>query len=155
MSYKVRVFPVVCAGAAVLLSACTQTGTVPPMELAQPAAGAAGKEVITERHWKLVEVMGQPVSAGPKEPYILLKEDGHRLVGNGGCNGLGATYELKEPQRLAFTQIVSTMMACPNLATEQTMFKALEMTDSYTLNGNDLVLNRARMAPLARFKALD
>jgi hypothetical protein len=45
-------------------------------------------------------------------------------------------------------------MACPNLETETHFFKALQMADNYILNGDTLILNKARMAPLARFEAV-
>jgi hypothetical protein len=38
------------------------------------------------------------------------------------------------------------------METETELLKVLSMVDSYDLVGDTLVLNRARMAPLARFK---
>ena len=46
------------------------------------------------------------------------------------------------------------MMACDNMADEATLAKVLEMVDNYTISGNTLSLNKARMAPLARFKLI-
>jgi hypothetical protein len=37
---------------------------------------------------------------------------------------------------------------------ETDMNKALNMTDSYSVKEDTLILNRARMAPLARFEAV-
>jgi heat shock protein HslJ len=37
---------------------------------------------------------------------------------------------------------------------ETQFLKVLEMADNYTIAGDNLVLNRARMAPLARFKSV-
>lgn len=152
MSYCSHVRPVMLSGLALLVTACASPETLPPPDLAERAATDDG---LTERYWKLVEVMGQPVTAGAKEPHIILKDKDQRVIGTGGCNGMGGTYTLSSPERIRFSQIVSTMMACPSgMDTEQNMFKALEMADSYYLKGDELVLNRARMAPLARFKAV-
>lgn len=48
---------------------------------------------------------------------------------------------------------MSTMMACDNMEIETGFKKVLEQTDNYTVDGNTLSFNKARMAPLARFEA--
>jgi hypothetical protein len=46
--------------------------------------------------------------------------------------------------------VMSTLMACEEgMETEQALNEVLGMVDNYTLNGELLSLNRARMAPLA------
>jgi len=46
-------------------------------------------------------------------------------------------------------------MACPDMTIEQGFLKAINSADNYNLvDGQKLVLNRARMAPLARFEAV-
>jgi heat shock protein HslJ len=51
-----------------------------------------------------------------------------------------------------FKQLASTMMACENMADEEGLAKVLGMADNYTIVNDVLSLNKARMAPLARFK---
>ena len=112
---------------------------------------------LTGKYWKLVEVMGeqvQPKVGLGKEAHIVLKEETNRVQGNGGCNNLMGGYELGANNRIRFTQMASTMMACPDMTTEQKFAKALETADGYLLKGDTLILNRARMAPLARFVAV-
>ena len=48
------------------------------------------------------------------------------------------------------------MMACLNMEIENELKRALEMADNYSLtaDGKYLSLNRARMAPLARFEVV-
>lgn len=46
------------------------------------------------------------------------------------------------------------MMACPGVEGEERFLDVLTRADSYSLRGDTLVLNRARMAPLARFVAV-
>ena len=44
-------------------------------------------------------------------------------------------------------------MACPDMTVEQDFLEMLETVDSYAIGSDGtLSLNRARMAPLARFK---
>ncbi len=108
---------------------------------------------LTDRYWKLIEVGGKAVADGStqKEPYIQLNSEDNRLQATGGCNGLGGTYELKEPNRISFSQLIGTMMACENMEVENGLKRALESADSYHVQGDTLQLFRARMAPLAKF----
>lgn len=112
-------------------------------------------ETITGRYWKLIEIQGQAVAEGStqKEPYIQLNSDDQRVEASGGCNGMGGTYELSEPNRIKFSQLIGTMMACENMEVENGLRRALESADSYHLQGDTLQLFRARMAPLAKFVA--
>lgn len=112
--------------------------------------------VITERKWKLVELAGQPVGdkVNGKEPFLFLKKEESRYSASGGCNGIGGTYTLQDNGRIKFDQGMSTMMACENMEIENGLNKALVTADNYTISGDNLSLNKARMAPLARFKAV-
>lgn len=112
--------------------------------------------VITERRWKLVELAGKPVpdKVNGKEPFILLQQKDGRFLASGGCNGMGGTFTVQNNGRIKFSQGMSTRMACENMDVENGLTKALIDADNYSLNGDDLSLNKARMAPLARFKAV-
>ena len=112
--------------------------------------------VITDRKWKLVELAGKPVAdkVNDKEPFILLQKKDSRYSASGGCNGMGGTFTLQDNGRIKFSQGMSTMMACENMEIENGLREALTAADNYSLNGDDLSLNKARMAPLARFKAV-
>ncbi|MBB4807838.1 heat shock protein HslJ [Chryseobacterium defluvii] len=109
---------------------------------------------ITSKTWKLMEINGQPLQLknSKNNPYFSLDKAEMRYSGHGGCNGVSGTFEIKpEMMRIKFNQGMSTMMACDDLETEQLFTKALLAADNYTLNGNTLFLNKARMAPLAKF----
>lgn len=115
----------------------------------------SGNSDITERYWKLVELMGKPVGATAREPHLILKDVDGRIAGSGGCNALMGHYELRPGQRIQFSQMGATMMACAEgMDVEQQFFKMLEQVDNYSVNGNRLTLQRARMAPFARFEAV-
>ena len=117
---------------------------------------AQSEKSITEKYWKLIELNGNPVSLGmgQSEPHIVLKEGTERrFIGNGSCNNISGVYELGEHNRIKFSRGISTLMACPNMEIESGLLKALESADNYTLSEKGtLSLNRARMAPLARFE---
>ena len=109
---------------------------------------------LVEKHWKLTELMGEPVTTTGKDAYITFKIDGNRVIGNGGCNNLFGTYQLGVANGVSFSQIASSMMMCmDNMETEDGLKRVLGMADSYYLQGDVLILNKGRMAPLARFTA--
>jgi len=127
------------------------TGSLPPADL--PTDVPPG---ILGRQWQLVELRGQPLPQLRRAPHILLQAEGHRITGFGGCNSVGGTFKLDEAAlRIRFEEMMSTLMACEEgMETEQAFNEVLGMVDNYSLNGEQLSLNRARMAPLARFKAV-
>jgi heat shock protein HslJ len=110
-----------------------------------------------ETHWRLTELMGKPVLMNEKmkkEIYIVLKKDENSVLGFSGCNTIMGKYELMEGNRITFSAMASTMMACPDLAIETEFNKMLSTVDNYSINGTVMMLNKARMAPLAKFEAV-
>jgi heat shock protein HslJ len=137
-----------------LVAGCKSTQRIPALPL--PPDPMETPE-IQETYWKLTELMGKPVSLSEnmkKEIHIIFKKEGKRVQGFSGCNTIMGKYELKEGNRITFTGMASTMMACPDLATESEFNKMLGTIDNYSINGNTMTLNRARMAPMARFEAV-
>ena len=120
-------------------------------------SGAAGvNSELTNKYWKLVELMGEPVvypEGYPKEAYISFKSDGS-VSGNSGCNTFHGKYVLENVDRIRFSQMVSTQMMCIDMSIETKLLQVLNTADSYYSKGDTFVLNRARMAPLARFEAV-
>ena len=108
---------------------------------------------LTGKRWKLVELNGAPVKANDQDSpsFIEFQKEENKVNGFAGCNNFFGNYELKEGNRISFSKMASTMMACPDLAPEQELFKVFETADNYTIYGDELSLNKARMAPLAKF----
>ena len=122
-------------------------------------ANAVVAAPLTETYWKLIELNGATVAdavAGQRrEIYLQLKSKENRATGNAGCNGYGGSYMLQPDSfGIRFTEIIRTEMACEGINLENDFFKVLEQVDSYYITGNLLQLNRARMAPLAKFIAV-
>jgi len=111
---------------------------------------------VAERYWKLVELNGHLLPKADPAPWLILKEADGRTSGFGGCNRFTGSYKLDAAaSRISFHQIAATSMACiSGMEVEQALFEALRIADNYSLTGNHLTLNRARMAPLARFEAV-
>jgi copper homeostasis protein (lipoprotein) len=108
--------------------------------------------------WVLTEIMGKTIEPedgrGPVA-FILFNAEEMRVFGNGGCNSFNGAYELQDGYRIKFSKIASTLMACPDMSIEQQLFKLLETADNYTIADGVLSINKARMAPLARFTATE
>lgn len=108
--------------------------------------------------WELVEIMGKPVPKSDttsKTMFITFNGENNRVNGFGGCNNFMGGFELKEGNRISLTQMASTMMACENMENEMEFMKMLQEADNYSLNDNVLILNRAKMAPLLKFVAVN
>ena len=119
-------------------------------------SSAQNENAITDQKWKLIELEGKPVAEkiNGKVPFILFQKEDSRYTGTAGCNGLNGTFTLADHNRIKFSQGISTMMACEDMTAETGLNKVLQTADNYTINGNVLSLNKARMAPLARFERI-
>lgn len=126
------------------------------------SAGPSGADIATNKplegtYWVLTELEGQPVKApepGEKPSYIYLNSADKTVSVSGGCNGMGGNYELINGNRIRFGQMISTMMACPDMTKEEGLKKMTGMADQYAIQGDMLSFFKGRMAPFARFKAM-
>lgn len=113
---------------------------------------------IREKYWKLKTLEGQAVTMSKnqeKEIYFMLKTGENRVQGFSGCNTFNGTYTLEKGNRIKFSQMLSTMRACPDVEVKESDFlKVFELADNYTINGDVLMLNVGRRAPLAVFEAV-
>ncbi|MBX3666418.1 MAG: META domain-containing protein [Burkholderiales bacterium] len=119
------------------------------------AAGAPARATLANTYWRPVELGGKPVTirGGVREPHLILDEKESRARGFSGCNGFGGGYRLEGP-KLAFANIVSTMMAClPAGDLEQRFFTALKNTAAHAISGDVLELRDAGGGLLGRFEA--
>ena len=114
-----------------------------------------GDTRIENRLWELVELHGRPVAAGPAalRPTLILRNADSSASGRIACNSYQGGYVIKSGNRIAFDwHLAVTMMACPAPNIEAEFLDVLRSTDNYTVSDDGIFnLNRARMAPLARF----
>jgi uncharacterized lipoprotein NlpE involved in copper resistance len=114
-----------------------------------------GDPRIEDRKWLLTEVMGQAYAPSDdgREAFLLLDGELNRASGNNSCNNFFGGYVIETGQRIRFAENMgATMMACPDTSTEQSFMEALRTVDNYSVSGDELSLNKARMAPLLRFE---
>lgn len=133
-----------------------QTAPVVASESKMSATNGDEKIVLKNSKWKLVKLYGKEISNTKKEKPmgITFTSDG-RVSAFAGCNSMGGSYTLDESKnRIKFSKIMSTMMACEDMNTERELAKILEIADNYNFDGKTLKLNKARMATLAEFEII-
>lgn len=132
-------------GLALVLGACSANERVVEGGVVHELAGT---------RWALVQLFGAAASLGAdaREPFVALQSMDARIVGYAGCNRIAGRYELSGEQ-LRFSQIASTRMACPEMAVEDALLKALEATVRWRISGDELELRGSDGAAVARFKA--
>ncbi|MDR0811018.1 MAG: META domain-containing protein [Paludibacter sp.] len=116
-------------------------------------------ETICNKYWKLVELNGKPVTykeGVSSVAHILFKADG-KVHGSFSCNTFNGSYKVTKgaANRIRFSGLASTMKMCLDMTIENELSRVLNVADSYYVNdGKELILNRARMAPLAKFEVV-
>ncbi len=112
---------------------------------------------IREKYWRLITLNGKAVVASEnqkRETHFVLRTKDNRVVGHGGCNAFSGTYQLQEGNRIRFSSLASTEMACAEIEYESEFFKAIQNTDNYSIKGDTLNLNKGKMASMLRFVAV-
>jgi heat shock protein HslJ/uncharacterized lipoprotein YbaY len=146
-------YPVVTGGRGsdvqLLLRRVASSGVVVP-----PRAGV-GTTSLEETHWKLIEVNGIPVTTDARVPEanLTLHQSNHTVSGNGGCNRFSGSYSLNG-DRLTFSQVMSTMMACVAPNPETPFRRAISATRRWRIDGQTLELLDDSRNVIARLEAV-
>lgn len=113
---------------------------------------------ITEKYWKLKTLEGQDVTMADnqeREQFFTLKTNENRIAGFAGCNAITGEYKLEEGNRIRFSNVGTTMKACPDVDVNESEFlEVFNLADNYTIKDDVLSLNVGRRAPLAVFEAV-
>lgn len=119
--------------------------------------GAENKQLLfTSTKWELIILMGKPVQSFSKDNMFYLQFfNDSSIAAFVGCNGIGGKYLLRDFNKISFTNLQSTLKACSDMEAEKQLTEALQKTDNYSIKGNKLSLNKARMAPLAVFTKIE
>jgi heat shock protein HslJ len=117
--------------------------------------GAASMPPVENTYWKLTRLGGTAVTMASKEqePHIILNPQLRRVAGSGGCNRITGSYETNG-DRLSFSQMAGTMMACiEGMETEKAFLDALNHVDKWKITGRELELYDATGSPIASLEA--
>ncbi len=105
--------------------------------------------------WVLTKLNGDVVNLTTDElqqPYIKLSKNDSSVGGNGGCNGFGGRYALKENQNIAFSEILSTMRHCEDHGIESVFIANLHKAHSYVIIDRELTFKDENGYVLASFE---
>lgn len=106
-----KIFFIAMAGAALLTSCQTTRHATSPSMI--------------EGEWNITDVNGSAIKVHPS-PYIGFNTRENRVYGNSGCNRISGSFDFKGKKgQIELGQMLSTMMACPNMELEQNILQAL------------------------------
>lgn len=114
-----------------------------------------GNYSILNKKWNLTELMGKAITSKDtmgKGGFLMLDDKENRYSASVGCNTISGVFTVESFNRLELKDGLSTMMACENNNLEIQLKEALKTADSFQINGDELILIKGRMAPLAKFK---
>lgn len=112
---------------------------------------------LVEVRWVLREVNGKEIKLSRKdatEPHIIFRIKENRVNGNGGCNGFFGSYNVEGSDKISFSRMGSTMMACPDLQTESEFLKSLESVSNYEVSESELILKDNGGNIISKFEAV-
>ena len=112
------------------------------------AAESGGASASLTGDWKLVSygsATAQTPAVEGAEARLTFNEDG-TVTGNSSCNGLGGGYTV-EGNRVTFSEVVMTLMACDDsrMAQEDAVQQVLTDTATFKVDGNTLTLTNGDM----------
>lgn len=84
--------------------------------------------------WMISEAGGEAIPAGmEKQPSIEFNIAEKTLHGTAGCNIINGGFQTDEvnPSSISFPQLISTMMACPDMEVEGRVLKALNSVQTF------------------------
>ncbi len=137
------------------LTQLDQDGKAITGQLARNYILTKGNYSLLNKKWRLVEIMGKPVklqSTDTKEPFIIFDDATNRYSSSALCNTVNGSFSVEGFNHLTLKEGMTTMMACADMTLENQLKEVLRTADSFQINGDELVLIKGRMAPLARFK---
>lgn len=109
----------------------------------QPTYG--GSEMLYQYKWDLTELNNQPVSPGSDTAHLLFYPGQvNRVSGSAGCNRLNGTFELSGVNKIKFSPLATTRMACPG-QDESQLLTAISQVNNWSIINNQLLLNNGKL----------
>jgi heat shock protein HslJ len=109
---------------------------------------------INAKEWRLVSVVsenGLLTTGNVKKQTTLKIENDGKAAGQGGCNAFSGI-AIINGTNIKFDKLVTTQMACFDMKIETAFFEALNNTDSYVLESENLKLKKGNTV-IATFTA--
>lgn len=97
--------------------------------------------------WMITQVNGEAIPTGMEnQPFIEFNIAEKRVHGNAGCNVVNGGFETstENPTAISFPGLITTMMSCPDLETEQKILNALNSVATFAKADNGIGLYNAQ-----------
>ena len=108
---------------------------------------------IEGKKWLLIELVGMQYEVSDNDTaYFTLDSEKQSIYGRLGCNNFFGNYKIEENQKISFSELGTTMMACPDMTTENQMQDILPEVDNFTVKDGVLSLKWGKDKTLASFK---
>jgi heat shock protein HslJ len=91
--------------------------------------------------WVITSIYGAQVGDMENTPFLAFDINQMRVHGNAGCNTINGGFSQEEGKEnsLKFSQMISTMMACPDMKTERMILDALNKISNFSLNEDQTI----------------
>ena len=100
---------------------------------------------LTTDRWLMTEMHGKAVERTEENAEsftIIFDEKEQKVSGVAGCNNFFGPYEETPVRKIKIGPLGATRMMCPDMAMETDFMRMLGETDSYTVDGDMLMLQR-------------
>ncbi len=121
--------------AAATLAAC---GSQPADTTRRDGPAVASDHPVVGQRWNLLLVGTDERLAMPSTPHFIVSPDG-RVTGSDGCNTLNGRVQLDEGNRIQFSQLSTTRMACPQLDDARRVTGMMENAYRFLIDHDRLV----------------
>lgn len=122
---------------ALLLSACSSTPG-PSSASQQGSSDSSLSGAIVEQRWNLLLMGTDERLSMPETPFFQISGDGS-VSGHDGCNRFTGSVTLGENQRIEFSELATTRMACPQMADAKRVTEMMETAYRYLIDHDRLV----------------
>ncbi len=82
--------------------------------------------------WTVYSLKGKRIH-GESRPTLNFNLEDHRLYGNNGCNIINADFSVSSPDNITISNLLSTMMLCPDAPYENAINEAINATNHFSV----------------------
>ncbi|MDE7153353.1 MAG: META domain-containing protein [Muribaculaceae bacterium] len=82
--------------------------------------------------WAIMSVLGEQI-VGDEHPEIYFEAESHKFYGNNGCNTMNGTFTITGENKILLSDVITTMMLCPDAPFEYKINQALGQIAAYSL----------------------
>ncbi|SMO70478.1 Uncharacterized lipoprotein NlpE involved in copper resistance [Saccharicrinis carchari] len=108
---------------------------------------------VENKRWELKELNGKAVEGSAETHYIIFHSKENRIEAKANCNNLLFDYTIRHQFQLITSPGAATLISCPeDDGMEREFIDAISTADNLSVTETTLSLNKARMAPLAKFE---